>query len=244
MTPTRKAALIGGIAYIGTFVFSIPVKFGLWADVLDDPDYILGAGSDGGVLLGSVFEILTALAGIATAVAIYGVARRHSERGALGFVTSRVLEATMIFVGVLSILATSTLREDVAGTPGADTGALLTVREALIAVHDWTFLIGPGLMAAVNALLIGSVMYRSGLVPRWIPRLGLIGAPLLLTSCLATMFGVWDQLSGPAMLLVLPIATWELSFGITMAVKGFREPADDPAAGPALDAVDRTPAPA
>lgn len=226
MSPMRKAALIAGVAYIATFVFSIPVKFGLWTDVLDNPDFILGAGSAGGVPTGALFEVLTALTGVITAVALYSVAKRYSRRAALGFVTTRVLEATMILVGVLSILTVYTLRQDVAGTAGADVGALSTTGNALVALHDWTFLLGPGLMAGLNALLIGSVMYRSGLVPRWIPTLGLIGAPLLLTSDLAVLFGVWDQVSGPAMLLVLPIAIWEFSFGIFMAVKGFKRTAE------------------
>jgi hypothetical protein len=225
MSPMRKTALIAGIAYIATFVFSIPVKFGLWADVLDEPDFVLGAGSSGPVLWGALFEVLLAFACVATAVSLYGTARRHSDRAALGYVTARVLEAAMIFVGVLSILAVHTLRQDVAGT--ADPDALLTARHALIAIHDWTFLIGPGVIAGVNALLIGSVMYRSGLLPRWIPTLGLVGAPLLLASCTATLFGAWEQTSGPGMVLVLPIAIWEMSFGIYMTVKGFRTPAVD-----------------
>ncbi len=224
MTPMRKAALIAGVAYIATFVFSIPVKFGLWADVLDKPNFILGAGSDAGVPWGALFEVLTALGGVVTAVALYAVARRHSERAALGFVTTRLLEAAMILVGVLSILAVYTLRHDVAGTAGAENGVLLTVGHALVAIHDWTFLLGPGVMPALNALLIGSVMYRSGLLPKWMPTLGLIGAPLLLVSSTATLFGAWEQISGPSLVLALPIAVWEFSFGVYMTVKGFRSP--------------------
>jgi hypothetical protein len=159
---------------------------------------------------------------VVTAVALYTIAKHYSHRAALGFVTTRVLEAAMIFVGVLSILAVYTLRQDVAGTPGADTGALLTTGHALVAMHDWTFLLGPGVMASLNALLIGSVMYRSRLLPRWIPTLGLIGAPLLLVSSTATLFGAWDQISGPAAILTLPIAVWEFSFGVYMTVKGFK----------------------
>ena len=117
-SPMRKAALIAGIAYIATFVFSIPVKFGFWADVLAKPDFVLGAGHAGGVPLGALFEVLTALGGVVSAVALYTVARRYSERAALGFVTTRVLEAAMIFVGVLSIMSVYVLRQDVAGTPG------------------------------------------------------------------------------------------------------------------------------
>lgn len=234
MTPTRKAALIAGIAYIATFVFSIPVKFGLWVDVLDQPDFILGAGSDSGVPLGALFEILTALGGVVAAVALYSVAKRYSARAALGFVTTRVMEAVVIFVGVLAIMATYTLRNEVAGTAGADPGALKTTGQALVAIHDWTFLLGPGLMASLNALLIGSVMYRSRLLPRWIPTLGLVGAPLLLLSSTVTLFGGWEQTSGPALVLVLPIAIWEFSFGVYMTVKGFKpEAANDESPIPA-----------
>ena len=218
----RRTALIAGVAYIATFVFSIPVKFGLWVDVLDKPDFILGAGSSAGVPLGAGFEILTALGGVVTAVALYPVARRHSVRSALGFVTTRVMEAAIIVMGVLAIMAVYTLRHDVAGTAGADDASLLTVGHALVAVHDWAFLIGPGLMASLNGLLIGSVMYRSRLIPRWIPTLGLVGAPLLLASSAATLFGAWEQISTPAALLAMPIAAWELSFGVCMAVSGFR----------------------
>jgi hypothetical protein len=227
MTPMRKTALVAGLAYIATFVFSIPVKFGLWADVLDKPEFVLGAGDGTPVLWGALFEVLTAVGGIASAVALFSVAKRHGERGALGFVTTRVLEAAMIFVGVLSILAVYTLRQDVAGTAGADTGALLTARHALVAIHDWTFLLGPAVMAALNALFIATVMRRSGLVPKWIPTLGLVGAPLLLLSSTATLFGFWEQISGPAMVLTMPIAVWEFSFGVYMTVKGFRAPAAD-----------------
>jgi hypothetical protein len=221
-TAMRTTALIAGVLYLMTFIFSIPVKFGLWKEVLNNSDFILGAGSASGVRLGAIFEVITALAGIGTAVALYSVARRQSERAALGFVTSRVLEATMIFVGVLSVLTVLTLRTDVAGTVGADPASLLIPGDALIAIHNWTFLIGPGLMAAVNAFCLASVMYRSRLVPRIIPTIGLIGAPLLLASCIATLFGAFDQISGPAALLALPIAAWELSLGLWMTFKGFR----------------------
>lgn len=222
MPPLRKAALIAGIAYIATFVFSIPVKFGLWADVLDDSGFVLGAGSDTAVPLGALFEVLTALAGVVTAVALYRVASHFSNRAALGFVTTRVLEAAIIFVGVFSIMSVYTLRQGGVASPGTSTDSLVTTGNALVAMHDWAFLLGPSLMAGLNALLIGSVMYRARLLPRWIPTLGLIGAPLLLASTLATLFGLWDQVSGPAVVLVLPIAIWEFSFGIYMTFKGFK----------------------
>jgi hypothetical protein len=224
----RKAALIAGVAYIATFVFSIPVKFGFWTDVLEKPDFVIGEGSAGGVPMGAVFEVLTALTCVATGVALYSIAKRYSHRAALGFVTTRLMEAGLILVGALSVLTVLSLRQDVAGTPGADTGALLTAGHAFVAMHDWTFLLGPGLMPVLNAVLIGSVMYRSRLVPRWIPTLGLLGAPLLLISSTANLFGAWDQVSGTSALLTLPIAVWEFSFGIYMTFWGFKPTDVDP----------------
>lgn len=222
MTPLRKAALISGVAYIATFVFSIPVPFGLWKDVLDKPDWILGAGSDSGVPLGAIFDILTGLTGIITAVAVHSVLRRYSPRAAIGFVASRLLEAAIIFAGVFAVMAAYTLRTDVAGTAGADNASLLTTGRALVAFKDWTFLYGPGLMAAINALCFATVMYKSRLVPRIIPTMGLIGAPLLLISAVGVTFGAWEQVSGAGALLTIPVAAWELSVGIYMTVKGFR----------------------
>jgi hypothetical protein len=123
-------------------------------------------------------------------------------------------------IGVVSLLAVLTLRQ--AGTAGTDAASLVTVGQSLVAIRDWTFLLGPTFMAGVNALLLGSLMYRSGLVPRVIPALGLIGAPLLLTSTTATMFGINDLGSLWSAIAVAPIFVWELSLGVYLVVKGFR----------------------
>lgn len=221
MDATRKAALTAGLLYLCTFVFSIPA-LGLYDGVVNDPKFVLGAGSDQGVLWGGLGEVLTALTGIGTAVVLYPVLRRYGPGRAAGFVASRTLEAAMIFTGVLAVLTVYTMRQDLAGT---DATVLTTTANALVAVKDWTFLLGPGVMPAINALCFATILYRTGLVPRWIPTLGLIGAPVLLASSTATLFGAWEQVSAAAMLMALPIATWELSVGVYMIVRGFRSPA-------------------
>ncbi|WP_116998726.1 DUF4386 domain-containing protein [Desertimonas flava] len=215
----RRTALVAGLLYIATFVFSIPAKFGLWEDVLNTPDFVTGGGSDGGVLWGALFEVFTGLAGVGTAVVLFSIARRHHARLGLGFLASRLLEAAMIFVGVLAVLSVYTLRHE---STGGDSDSLLATGRALIAVHDWSFLFGPGLMSAINALCLGTIMYRSRLVPRAIPTIGLIGAPILLASDAATLFGAYDQVSAPSALLAVPVAIWEFSLGVWMTVKGFR----------------------
>jgi hypothetical protein len=218
MDSTRKATLAAGLFYIGTFVFSIPA-LGLYDGVVNDPNFVLGAGSDQGVLWGGLIEVLTALTGIGTAAALYSVIKRHGPGRAVGFVATRTLEAATIFTGVLAVLAVYTLRQD-----GGDASTLTTTADALVAVKDWSFLLGPGVMAAINALCFATIMYQSRLVPRWIPTLGLIGAPLLLGSSTVTLFGGWEQVSVISMLLTLPIAAWEFSVGVYMVFKGFRSP--------------------
>jgi hypothetical protein len=218
MDADRKSALAAGLFYIATFLFSIPA-LAFYGDAIDDPRWVLGSGGGSGVLWGGLFEVLTGLTGIGTAVAAYPVIKRYGPARAAGFVGARVLEAAIIISGVLAMLAVYTMRQDLAGT---DPTALTTTASALISVRDWSFLFGPGVMATVNALCFASVLRQTGLVSRWIPTLGLIGVPLLFTSSMVTYFGGWEQMSGPAMVLVLPIATWELSVGIYMTFKGFR----------------------
>jgi hypothetical protein len=220
MDASRKAALAAGLFYIATFVFSIPA-LGLYDGVVNDPNFVLGAGSDQGVLWGGLLEAITALTCIGSAVAVYPVIRRYGPARAVGFVASRTLEAAMIFTGIVAVLAVYTLRQDLAGT---DAVGLTTAASALVAVKGWTFLLGPGVMPAINALVFATILYQTRLVPRWIPTLGLIGAPLLLLSSTATLFGAWEQVSSTSLFLALPIATWELSVGVYMIARGFKQP--------------------
>jgi hypothetical protein len=223
MSPVRKAALAGGLFYLATFVFSIPaLRF--YDGVLHDPGFVHGAGAAGGVAWGAVFEVITALTGIGTAVALYPMIKRYGPTGAIGFVASRTLEAGIIVVGVMSLLSITTLRQDFAG---GDAAGLDTTTHALLALHDWSFLLGPGVMPAVNALCFATVLYRFRLVPRIIPTIGLIGAPILLASSMATLFGAFDQVSSTAAVMALPIAAWELSVGVWLTVKGFTSVADE-----------------
>ena len=134
------------------------------------------------MLVGGFLEVIVALAGIGTAVTLYPVVKRQNEGVALGFATARVLEASMIFAGVVSLLSLVTLRQHLGGAAGANAAALVTTGASHVAVYNWTFLLGQSLMPAINALLLGSLLYRSRLVPRILPVLGLIGAPLLIAA--------------------------------------------------------------
>ena len=231
MDRTRKIALAAGVLYLATFATSIPA-LGLYDTALHDVGFLNGAGNAGSVQLGAFLEMFCALTGIGTAIVLYPIVKRVDNTRAIGFVASRTVEAAMIFVGILSVLSIVTLRDDVAA--GSDPATLTASWQTLVAVHDWTFLLGPGFMAVFNALCLAVVLRRSGLVPRTIPTIGLVGAPLLFMSSTVTMFGGWEQTSGTALALTIPIALWEFSVGMWMMVKGFNR-------SPVLDAIEETP---
>jgi hypothetical protein len=232
MTSLRRTALVAGLLYLATFVAGIPPSF-LYGPVLSDPSAVLSAGNDGQILWGVFLDLCTGMAGIGTAVALFSVVKRQHEGAAIGFVTTRVMEGALIFIAGLSMLTLVSLRQSAVGA--SDPAPLTAIGQTLVDVRNGAHLLGPGLMPAFNACLLGYVMYRSGLVPRWMPMLGLIGAPLLFSSSLGTLFGVNDPMSAWTGIATVPIFIWELSIGLYMTFKGFRpraqlltEPPPDP----------------
>ena len=176
----QQRARIFGVLFALTFVTSIAGLL-LYDPVLNDADYILGDGADTRVQLGALCEIFLAITNIGTAVVLWPIVRRQSETLALSYVASRIVESVLIVVGLISLLSVVTLREDFAGA-GADADSLTVAGRSLVAIHDWTFLLGPGFCVGVNGLLLGYLFYRSGLVPRWIAMFGLVGGPLIFAS--------------------------------------------------------------
>ena len=213
MSPLRKTALVAGALYLLTFV-SIPT-LALYGPVRS-PKYILGPGPDTAAAFGGILELIVALACIGTAVALYPVVKRQHEGIALGFVSSRVLEASTIFAGVAILLSVVTLRQAGAGAIGLVTG------QALIALYDRTFLLGQSFMPVVDDLLLGFLLYQSRLVPRVLPLLAFTGAALLVASDIGVLFSLWGQFSALGTLPALPVALFEFSLGVYLIVKGFQ----------------------
>jgi len=220
VNPLRRTAFVAGLLFIITFVASIPAALALYTVVLDHPNYIVGAGADNRIALGALLEMILIVANIGTAVVLFPILKRQNESLALGYVTARVMESAFIAVGILSLMAVVTLRQDV-GAAGGD--SLVIAGRSLVAVHDWTFLLGPGWVVGVgNGLILGYLMYRSGLVPRGMAMLGLIGGPLIIISGTLVLFDVIEPGSGAQIIATVPEFFWELSLGIYLMVKGFK----------------------
>ena len=209
----RKTSLAAGVLYLLTFV-SIPTLF-LYDRVKTDPGYITGPGPDTFVVVGGLLEIIVALACIGTGVALYPVVKRQNEGVALGFVGARILEAGAIFAGVVALMSIVSLRQAGAGEEALITG------QGLLAQHAWTTLLGQGLIPAFNALLLGSLMYKSRLLPRVLPVFGFIGAPLLIAGAVGMLFGLWGPESPLAGFGALFLALWEFGMGIWLVLRGF-----------------------
>ncbi|MFJ5549417.1 DUF4386 domain-containing protein [Streptomyces sp. NPDC093225] len=233
MTSSRKLALAAGLCFFVTHVTSIGALV-LYEPLLQHAEYVTGRGPDTPVLLGALFEVGLALAIVGTAVTLFPVVRRHGEGLALGYAALRTLEAAVICIGIVSLLAVVTLRRDGAGAAGPDGDALRTVGGALVAVHDWTFLLGPNFVLGANTVLAALLMYRSRLVPRPIAVLGLVGGPLILASATAVLFGAYPQLSPWGSLAAVPVFAWELALAGYLTVKGFRRPGTAGSPGPTL----------
>jgi hypothetical protein len=216
----QKIARVTGVLFLITYITSIPPVLFLYGPLLDDPRYILGgAAADYGASLGALLELILIIANIGTAVVLYPVVKRVNEILALGYVTARVVECVFIAVGVISVLSMVTLRQEAAG---ADAGSLLAVGQSLVALHDWTFLLGPGFVVGIgNGLILGYLMYKSALVPRKMAVLGLIAGPVLLARFVGILFGVFEPMSALGSLMVVPEFIWELLLGIWLIVKGF-----------------------
>lgn len=190
---------------------------------MDDARYIVGGGADTRVYWGALLEGILVIANVGTAVVLYPIVKRQNEGVALGYVTARVLESAVIMVGIFSLLSVVTLRQDFAGAAGADATSLVTMGKSLVAFHDWTFLFGPGFLAGVgNGMLLGYLMYRSGLVPRRMAMLGLIGGPVLTAGFVGVLFGFFEAGSVWQGIATAPEFVWELSLGIYLIVKGFK----------------------
>jgi Domain of unknown function (DUF4386) len=215
----QQRARIFGVLMALTFITAIAGLI-FYDPVLNDADYVLGDGADTRIAAGALSEILLAITAIGTAIVLWPIVRRQSETLALSYVASRIVESTVIVVGLISLMSVVTLREDFAGT-GADAGSLTVAGEALVAIHDWTFLLGPGFCVGVNGIVLGWLMYRSGLVPRQIAMLGVVGGPLVFVSSAAVLFGAYDQ-DGVHFLFSIPEIAFEASIAVYTIVKGFR----------------------
>jgi hypothetical protein len=208
-----------GLLFLVTFAASIPPMVWFYAPALADPTFVLRGGFDHGIAWGAVFELILITANIGTALTLWPVLKRQGEVLALGFVATRLVESGFIAVGIIALMALNTLRLN-AGA--GDHAALVVAGQALVAIHDWTFRIGPGVVVGVgNGLMLGMMLWKTRLVPRAMSAMGLVGGPVLVAAGIAVMFGYIEAGSVWQAIATVPEFFWELTLGIWLLAKGF-----------------------
>ncbi len=212
MNPDRRTAVAAGSLFLLTEAAAIAGAV-LYRPLLGAADGRLAHGADTRALLGVLCEVVLVVAVAGTGAALFPVLRRHGEGLALGYAFGRLLEAAVIAVGIVAVLALVTLRRDAGASAGADV--------ALAAVHDWTFLLGPNIALGLNTALLAYLAYRARLVPRRLAVLGLVGGPLICASAVAVMFGAYAQVSAAGAAAALPVFAWELGLAGWLIVRGF-----------------------
>jgi len=222
MDSTRKTALVVGVLFILTFITSIAGALA-YGPVLSDPGYITGAGADTRVFIGAFLELLLILTNIGCAVVLFPLLKRQNETLALGYVAARLVECAFIGIGLLSLLTIVTLRQ---GAVGADAGSLVTVGKSLVALHNWTFLLGPGFADGIGTgMILGWLMFRSGLVGRRMALVGVVGGAMLATSGVAVLLGIIPQGGAVQGIATVPEIIWEAFLGLWLTFKGFNRSA-------------------
>jgi hypothetical protein len=223
----RRTATIVGWLFVATYVTSIASKIALYPPLFDG-DYVTGPGEDTRVLWGAVSEAFLIITGIGSATALYSVIKRQHPNLALSFVAARIMEAVFIGVGILSVLVLVTLRRDYASADGEAAAGLAAVGDAFVALQEWTLALGPSFVVGVgNGCILGWMMFRTGLVPRRLAVLGLIGGPLIVASGSAAVLHLIEPGGAAQTLSAAPEFVWELGLGIYLIVKGFQTPSMD-----------------
>ncbi|MCL6605505.1 MAG: DUF4386 domain-containing protein [Paenibacillus sp.] len=223
MNTNRKTAIIVGVLFILAAVTSI-IGLLLYDPILNGPDYLIkGSENANQVILGAVFEFILVGSAIGTSIMLFPLLRKQNESIALGYVCFRFLEAVIITVGIVSVLSLLTLSQEFVKVGAPNASSFHTSGTLLIAIHDWTFMLGPNLMLGINTMMCSYLLFTSRLVPRFISVMGITGATLIFIAALLEMFGIILQLSTWGAILAIPVALYEMTLAVWLIVKGFNK---------------------
>jgi hypothetical protein len=225
MKSNKKAAKIVGVLFILAAVSAVAGVI-LYNPILNGSDYLMnGSKHANQIILGALMELILVVSAIGTATTMFPILRRYNETIALWHVSFRFLEAIVITVGVISVLSLLTLSREFVAAGVPDIASFQTSGTVLKAIHEWTFMLGPNFMLGINTMMYSYIFYKTKLVPRFIPILGMTGAALVFVCALLVMFGVIEQVSVWGGVLALPVAANEMILAVWLIVKGFNSSA-------------------
>ncbi len=218
---TKKSELIIGVLFILAAVTAI-IGLNLYNPILKGPDYLIkGPEYTNQVIMGALMELILVVSAVGTSTTMFPILRIYNETIALWHVCFRFLEAVIITVGIISVLSLLTLSQQLATIASPNIASFEASGIVLKAIHDWTFLLGPNFMLGINTMMYSYILYKSKLVPQFIPILGMTGSTLVFLAALLEMFGVINQISIWGAILSLPVAANEMILALWLIVKGF-----------------------
>lgn len=225
MESNKIASKIVGVLFLLAAVTAV-IGLKLYDPILIGSDYLVkGAENANRIVLGAVMELMLVVSAIGTATVMFPILRKYNETIALWHVCFRFLEAIVITVGVISVLALLTLSREFIAAGSPDPTSFQSTGIALIAIHDWTFMLGPLFMLGLNTIMYSYIFFKTRIVPRFIATLGIVGAISVFTCALLVMFGVIEQISVWGGILALPVAATEMILAVWLLTKGFNETA-------------------
>lgn len=217
----RRNAILIGIYFILAAVTSI-IGLIMYGPLLNQSNYLVAGAANGNqIVFAAVMELSLVVSMVGTAVTMFPILRQYSERIALAHLCFRFFEAVVIMIGITSMLALLTLSREFSSSTAADEQSYRVVGTALIAIHDWTFMIGPNFMLGINTLMYSYIFFQTRLIPRPIAIIGLVGANSVFLAALLELFGIIEQLSTWGAILAIPVALTEMSLAIWLIIKGF-----------------------
>lgn len=227
MESNRKNEIIVGVLFILAATTAI-TGLALYQPVLNDAGYIVkGPSNETRVIWGAFCELILAFSVIGITIMMYPILNKENESIAMGYVCFRLLEATIIIIGIISLLSVVTLNQEFAKAADPNVISFLTAGKLLVTVHNWTFLFGPNLALGPSTLMMSYLLYKSKLVPRFIYVLGLAGGPLIIVCAVLVMFGILPQISLWSVLLAIPVFAFEMTLAVRLIVKGFNSSIGD-----------------
>lgn len=218
-------AVVTGAFFIAATVSAI-IGVLLYGPVLNNTDSLTsGAGNSTRIATGAFFELILAFSAVGTGIMLFPYIRRYSESWGLGYVCFRVLEVVFILIGIISMLSLLTLGQDYVKLNGQDATSMQSVAKLLIAIHSWTFALGPHFMLGINTFIYSFILYRTKLVPVKLSIYGITAAVLIFIAALLEIYGINSPFSIQTAILAMPIAFFEMVLAGRLIVRGFNQEA-------------------
>lgn len=209
-TDQRRAEI--GIAVLFLITAAAAISGGLlYEPILAAPDYLAGVVlNKSAVAMGALLMSINNIGIVFIAVFAFPLLRTCDETLAIGYSAVRIIESTLMMVGVTAVLLTIPLSEAFA-ISGAQGSGLVAIGKVLLEFKVLALTDVSLVLLGLGGLILCWVLLRFQLVHRLIAVVGLIGYALILCAGLGAWFDVIDMSgAGWETVLAAPVGLFEI----------------------------------